>query len=70
MALCFLKEPLKAFEFGDSCMQDLDDSLGDFKGTQIWNPTNKFSEDCLSLNIWAPKERKGTLPVLVSGPLK
>ena len=38
----------------NACMQPIDDSYGDFVGTDMWNSKNPISEDCLYLNVWTP----------------
>lgn len=41
-----------ATSFRDSCMQELDTSLGEFPGATMWNAPDKVSEDCLYMNLW------------------
>lgn len=47
--------------------QSRDTAFGDFKGATMWNPNTPVSEDCLYLNVYAPREcsEMGKLPVLV-----
>ncbi len=49
----------KATTFGPACVQPRERNLGIYT-----NPPRQVSEDCLTLNVWAPKAAKG-LPVLV-----
>ncbi|MEO7170262.1 MAG: carboxylesterase family protein [Sphingomonas sp.] len=49
----------KATDFGPACVQPHSKAVGIYT-----NPPEKMSEDCLTLNIWAPKEAKN-LPVFV-----
>ncbi|RHW19284.1 carboxylesterase family protein [Sphingomonas gilva] len=49
----------KATAFGPACVQPRGRNAGIYT-----NPPDKVSEDCLTLNIWAPKEAK-KLPVFV-----
>jgi len=35
-------------------MQPIDETYGDFVGTDMWNTKNPVSEDCLYLNVWTP----------------
>ena len=50
-----------------ACTQTPDFAFGeDFEGTQVWNPNTEISEDCLYLNVHAPRNSSGRpLPVLV-----
>ena len=36
-------------------MQSLDETFGNFSGSQIWNPNTPISEDCLYLNVYTPR---------------
>ncbi|XP_059086182.1 cholinesterase-like [Tigriopus californicus] len=47
----------------NSCIQALDQS--DSSGSFIWNTREDLSEDCLYLNIYAPRNASELLPVLV-----
>jgi para-nitrobenzyl esterase len=49
----------KATEFGPACVQPHSKAVSIYS-----NPPEKMSEDCLTLNIWAPKDAK-KLPVFV-----
>jgi len=39
---------------GNSCVQYIDKTYGDFIGMDMWNAQSPLSEDCLYLNIWVP----------------
>ncbi|CAH1800627.1 unnamed protein product, partial [Owenia fusiformis] len=43
-----------ATSYRNSCFGYIDETFGDFKGSDMWNPKNPLSEDCLFLNIWVP----------------
>jgi len=47
-------DPYEADDVRNACMQPIDDSYGDFVGTDMWNSKNPISEDCLYLNVWTP----------------
>ncbi|XP_070593861.1 cholinesterase-like [Erythrolamprus reginae] len=56
-------EVLEATRFGNSCPQTDIPNLPD---KDIWVPKTPLSEDCLSVNIWAPHPRPSRLlPVIV-----
>ncbi|XP_013383940.2 acetylcholinesterase isoform X2 [Lingula anatina] len=55
----------EAFEYGNSCIQFLDETYGDFKGSNMWNAQNTLSEDCLYMNIWVPHPRPKDATVMV-----
>ena len=40
----------------NACPQSSDETFGNFSGSQQWNPNTKVSEDCLYLNVYAPKD--------------
>ena len=44
-----------ATKLPNSCYQKPDDNFGDFRGSTMWNPNTRVSEDCLYLNVWVPK---------------
>ncbi len=45
-----------ATKLPNSCYQGEDDFFGpDFRGSNMWNPNTRVSEDCLYLNVWVPK---------------
>jgi len=41
---------------GNSCIQNIDKTYGDFIGLDMWNAKTPLSEDCLYLNIWVPRQ--------------
>lgn len=43
----------------NACMQYPDEVFGNFSGSQMWNPNTPVSEDCLYLNVFAPKNIEG-----------
>lgn len=47
------------------CMQTIDDLFDRFQGVEMWNPNTKISEDCLYLNIWAPRTQNATKPTMI-----
>ncbi|XP_067014479.2 acetylcholinesterase [Anabrus simplex] len=49
----------------NSCVQIIDTVFGDFPGALIWNPNTPLSEDCLYINVVAPKPRPKSAAVLV-----
>ena len=44
-----------ATKLPNSCYQSPDDVFGEFRGSTMWNPNTRVSEDCLYLNVWVPK---------------
>jgi len=40
---------------GNSCIQFIDKTYGDFIGMDMWNAQSPLSEDCLYINIWVPR---------------
>ncbi|CAG7719329.1 unnamed protein product [Allacma fusca] len=58
-----------AVNLPNTCYQEKYYSFPGFRGEEMWNPTTNISEDCLYMNLWAPKtavhrpEKK--LPILV-----
>lgn len=49
----------------NSCVQIIDTVFGDFPGALIWNPNTQLSEDCLYINVVAPKPRPRNAAVMV-----
>ncbi|XP_047105948.1 acetylcholinesterase-like [Schistocerca piceifrons] len=49
----------------NSCVQIIDTVFGDFPGSVIWNPNTQLSEDCLYINVVAPKPRPRNAAVMV-----
>ena len=41
---------------GNSCMQNIDKTYGDFIGLDMWNAQSPLNEDCLFINIWVPRQ--------------
>jgi acetylcholinesterase len=46
-----------AFKQPNACPQTPDEFFGNFSGSQQLNPNTRISEDCLFLNVYAPKNR-------------
>ena len=46
---------LDATSLPNACIQLNDSTFEGFKGAEVWNPNTKVSEDCLYLNVWAPR---------------
>ncbi len=44
-----------ATKLPNSCYQAPDEMFGEFRGSTMWNPNTRVSEDCLYLNVWVPK---------------
>ena len=44
-----------ATQLPNSCYQLPDEAFGNFRGSTMWNPNTRVSEDCLYLNVWVPK---------------
>jgi len=51
-------DPYEADDVRNACMQPVDETYGDFVGTDMWNSKNTISEDCLYLNVWTPVVNK------------
>ena len=60
----FIKETQK---LPKACPQTPDEFFANFSGSQQWNPNTEIGDDCLYLNVWAPKDidENENLPVLV-----
>nr|ADA60184.1 acetylcholinesterase 1 [Liposcelis paeta] len=58
-------EILNTTKLPNSCMQILDTVFGDFPGATMWNPNTPLSEDCLYINVVAPKPRPKKAAVMV-----
>ena len=48
--------PKDTFSYPNACPQSRDEFFGNFSGSQVWNPNTKVSEDCLYLNVFAPRD--------------
>ena len=55
-----------AFDYGNACLGYIDETFGDFLGSDMWNPKTPLSEDCLNLNVWVPRPKREKRAVLVS----
>jgi len=61
--MCFwtlVADPYEATRMGNSCIQYIDKSYGDFIGMDMWNAQSPLSEDCLYINIWAPRHHSSS----------
>ncbi len=60
-----------ATKLPNSCYQIPDEEFGEFRGSTMWNPNTRVSEDCLYLNVWVPKThpklRKSAVMVWIYG---
>ncbi|XP_076669783.1 acetylcholinesterase isoform X1 [Andrena cerasifolii] len=56
---------LNATALPNSCVQILDTVFGDFAGATMWNPNTPLSEDCLYVNVVAPRPRPTSAAVMV-----
>ncbi|XP_015440531.1 PREDICTED: acetylcholinesterase-like [Dufourea novaeangliae] len=56
---------LNATTLPNSCVQILDTVFGDFAGATMWNPNTPLSEDCLYVNVVAPRPRPTNAAVMV-----
>ena len=48
-----------------ACIQFLDETFGDFPGSDMWNSKNPLREDCLYLHVWLPSPRRKKRAVMV-----
>jgi carboxylesterase type B len=48
-------DTLQTRELPNACQQNPDTAFGDFEGSNVWNPNTNVSEDCLFLNVHAPR---------------
>lgn len=48
-----------------TCFQIIDTVFGDFPGATMWNPNTEMSEDCLKVNVVAPRPRPKNSPVVL-----
>ncbi|CAK9815303.1 Ace [Anthophora plagiata] len=58
-------EILNATTLPNSCVQILDTVFGDFPGATMWNPNTPLNEDCLYVNVVAPRPRPTNAAVMV-----
>ena len=49
-----------------ACVQFLDETFGDFPGSDMWNSKNPLREDCLYLHVWLPRPRRKKRAVMVT----
>ncbi|KAJ8684458.1 hypothetical protein QAD02_020250 [Eretmocerus hayati] len=56
---------INATEPPNSCVQILDEMFGDFSGAMMWNPNTPLNEDCLYVNVVAPRPRPVKAAVMV-----
>jgi carboxylesterase type B len=48
-------DTLQTREQPNACQQNLDTAFDDFEGSNVWSPNTNVSEDCLFLNVHAPR---------------
>lgn len=58
-------EIINATTLPNSCTQIVDTLFGDFPGAAMWNPNTPISEDCLYINVIAPKPRPKNAAVML-----
>lgn len=56
---------INATTLPNSCTQIVDTLFGDFPGAAMWNPNTPISEDCLYINVYAPKPRPKNAAVML-----
>lgn len=49
----------------NTCVQIIDTVFGDFPGAVMWNPNTPMSEDCLYINVIAPRPRPKNAAVML-----
>jgi len=49
-------DPYDAMTMGNSCIQFIDKTYGEFVGMDMWNAQSPLSEDCLYINVWVPRQ--------------
>lgn len=51
----------------NTCIQLSDTLFEGFEGSEMWNPNTEVSEDCLYLNIWAPRRNDSQTMIWIYG---
>ncbi|XP_051900454.1 acetylcholinesterase isoform X2 [Pristis pectinata] len=54
-----------ATSYPKNCQQYVDNQFPGFPGSEMWNPNQEMSEDCLYLNVWVPSPRPKNAAVMV-----
>ncbi|WKX89169.1 hypothetical protein Q1695_008655 [Nippostrongylus brasiliensis] len=60
-------DELDAKDLSKTCFQTPDSYFPGFLGSEMWNAPTELTEDCLSLNIWAPENPSGNVIVWIYG---